>query len=65
MKITIRNPVRKELEVQGAKRVRDLLRLLDLNPESHIVIRCRELLTSDEPLSEDDQLEVVSAISGG
>ena len=43
----------------------ELLSELDLNPESHIVIRDRELLTSDDLLLEEDQIEVLSAISGG
>ena len=65
MNVTIRNPVRREVQVQGKRRVRELLKELDLNPESHIVIRQRELLTSDVILLDEDQVEIVSAISGG
>ena len=65
MKVTIRNPVRREVEFSGKRRVKELLSELDLNPESHIVIRDRELLTSDDLLLEEDQIEVLSAISGG
>ena len=39
MHVTIRNPVRREVQIQGKRRVRELLKELDLNPESHIVIR--------------------------
>ena len=42
-----------------------MLSELNLNAESHIVIRQRELLTSDVLLYEEDEVEVVSAISGG
>jgi sulfur carrier protein len=65
MHVTIRNPVRREVHVQGKRRVRELLKDLHLNPESHIVIRHRELLTSDVILLDEDQVEIVSAISGG
>jgi len=65
MHVTIRNPVRREVQIQGKRRVRELLKELDLNPESHIVIRHRELLTSDVILLDEDQVEIVSAISGG
>ena len=65
MKVLIRNPQRRELEVEGKMRVKDLLKNLDLNPESHIVIRDGEILTSDQWLEEDDSIQVVSAVSGG
>jgi sulfur carrier protein len=65
MKITIRNPVRREVELQGRRKVAQLLKDLNLSPESHIVIRNRELLTSDELINDDDCVEILSAISGG
>ena len=65
MKIIIRNPVRREIEFQGKRRVSQLLKDLDLSPESHIVIRNRELLTSDEFINDEDRIEILSAISGG
>jgi sulfur carrier protein ThiS len=65
MKIIIRNPVRKEIELQGKRKVTQLLKDLNLSPESHIVIRNRELLTSDEFINDDDRVEILSAISGG
>lgn len=65
MKVIIRNPRRRELEVQGRRRVADLLQDLGLNPESHVVIRGEELLTRDEWLQDTDTVEIVSAISGG
>lgn len=65
MKIIIRNPVRYELELVGTHKVRDILKEIDLNPESHIVIRESELLTGDELVGEEDEIEILSAISGG
>ena len=65
MDVIIRNPVRRELQLQGSRRVKQLLKELDLNPESHIVIRDESLLTSDEMLRDEDRVEILSAISGG
>ena len=65
MKVILRNPRRKELELEGKRRVGRLLRELDLNPEHHIVLRGRELLTRDDLVGEDETVEVFSAISGG
>ncbi len=45
--------------------VRELLKELNLSPESTLVIRNDEVLTEDEQLGEDDEVRVVSAISGG
>ncbi len=45
--------------------VRELLKELNLSPESTLVIRDDEVLTEDEQLREDDEVRVVSAISGG
>lgn len=65
MDVIIRNPVRRELQLQGSRRVKQLLKELDLNPESHIVIRGESLLTGDEILRDEDRVEILSAISGG
>lgn len=46
-------------------RVKDLLEKLNLSPESTIVVRGDEILTEEEWLEEEDQVKVVSAISGG
>ena len=65
MRVILRNPQRRELEVPGRRRVEALLRELGLNPEAHIVIRNGELVTRDQWLEEEDTVDVVSAISGG
>lgn len=64
MRVILRQP-RREIEVEGPKRVSDLLRRLDTVPESVLVIRQGELLTPDEPLAEDDVIELRPVISGG
>lgn len=45
--------------------VRELLKELNLSPESTIVVRDDEVLTEDERLGKDDEVKVISAISGG
>jgi sulfur carrier protein len=65
MKVVIRNPQHRELELSGQRRVGQLIDELDLNPESVIVVRGDELLTRDDLLRETDTVEIISAISGG
>lgn len=65
MRVQIRNPQRREVEVEGVKLVDQLLRKLDLNPESHLVVVNGEMVTGDHRLYREDTVEIVSAISGG
>jgi sulfur carrier protein len=64
VKVILRQP-RREVEVEGIKRVADLLKKLDVVSESVLVIRGDELLTTDITLSEDDVIELRPVISGG
>ena len=64
MKILLRNP-RREIEVAGPRRVRALLTKLDLNRESHLVIRNGTLVPGDAELLDDDIIEIRPVISGG
>lgn len=64
MKVILRQP-RREVEVEGVRRVADLLERLDVVSESVLVIRGDELLTPDITLGEDDVVELRPVISGG
>ncbi|HLT95258.1 MAG TPA: MoaD/ThiS family protein [Acidimicrobiia bacterium] len=64
MKVILRQP-RREVEVEGAKRVQDLFDRLDLVPEGYLAIRDGELLTADMPVAPDDVIELRPVISGG
>ena len=64
MKVTLRNP-RREVEVQGPKRVGALLAELGVNRESVLVIRGDTLVTGDAVLDDTDEVEVRAVISGG
>jgi sulfur carrier protein len=64
MKVTLSHPER-QVDVKGPKRVRELLRELNLIPEAHLVIRGDDLVTEDETLKDEDSVEVRPVISGG
>lgn len=64
MHVQLNHPVR-SIEVKGPKRVKDLLKELNLVAEAHLVIRGDELATEDEMLSDQDQVEIRPVISGG
>ncbi len=64
MKVILRNPKR-EVEVTGRRRVRDLLKDLDILPETVLVIRGDELITADTVVTDEDVIELRPVISGG
>lgn len=64
MKVRLRNPDR-VVEVSGPSTVRGLLEELRIVPEAVLVIREATLLTRDEKLGQDDELEVRPVLSGG
>jgi sulfur carrier protein len=64
MKVILRNP-RKEVEISGKRRVKDLLVDLDILPGTVLVIRGNELLTGDAVVGGDDVVEVRPVMSGG
>ena len=64
MKVLLNHPVR-EVEVKGPRRVREVLKELNLLPESVLVVRGDDLVTEDELLRDDDRIEIRPVISGG
>lgn len=64
MKVILRNP-RREVEVRGGRRVRDVLRELQIVPETVLVIRGDTLVTADQVVDDDDVLELRPVMSGG
>jgi sulfur carrier protein len=64
MRVRLSHPQR-NVDVKGPKRVRELLRELNLVAEGHLVIRGDDLVTEDEMLKDDDEIEVRPVISGG
>jgi sulfur carrier protein len=60
----LNHPVR-EVEVKGPRRVREVLKELNLLPESVLVVRGDDLVTEDELLKDEDRIEIRPVISGG
>ena len=58
-------PQRKQIEIDGRRRVADLLRQLGLLPGTVMVIRGDELVTDQEVVENDDTIEIRNVISGG
>jgi sulfur carrier protein len=64
MRVLLRNP-RRELELAGPLSVGKLLRRLDLDRESVLVVRGDTLVPGDAVLADDDEIEIRPVISGG
>ena len=64
VKVLLRNP-RRELDFDGPLSVVALLKRLDLNRESVLVIRGDTLVPGDEMLTDADTVEIRPVISGG
>ncbi len=64
MKVILRNP-RREIEVAGGRRVKDVLRELQILPETVLVIRGDELITADQVVRDGDTIELRPVMSGG
>ncbi len=64
MRVQLRNPSR-ERTIPGPMRVTAVLRQLDLNRESVLVIRGGTLVPGDAMLEDDDVVEIRPVISGG
>ena len=58
-------PQHKQVEVNGRKRVADILRDLGLLPGTVMVIRGNELVTDQEFVEADESIEIRTVISGG
>jgi len=64
MKVVLRNP-RREVDVAGPRRVKDVLKELQIIPETVLIIRGDELLTGDAMLDDTDTVELRPVMSGG
>ena len=62
--VVLRNP-RREVRVPGGRRVKDILRELEVIPETVLVIRGDELVTTDQLIRDDETIELRPVMSGG
>ena len=54
-----------KLELNNNSIVADLLNKLNINPVSVIISRNNELILEDEKLNNNDEIKILSVISGG
>ena len=54
-----------KLELDNNSMVADLLKKLSINPVTVIVSRNSELILEDEKLKDNDEIKILSVISGG
>jgi sulfur carrier protein len=64
VKVVLRNP-RREVEIAGGRRVKEILRDLDILPETVLVIRGDTMVTADQTVADDDVIELRPVMSGG
>jgi sulfur carrier protein len=64
MKVVLRNP-RREVELAGQRRVKDILKELEIVPETVLVIRGDELVTNDAVIADSETIELRPVMSGG
>jgi len=58
-------PKREEKEIPGRRRVGDVLKALDIIPETVLVAQGSTLVTLDEMVEADAVLRIIPVISGG
>ena len=64
MRVILRNP-RREVEIEGDASVKEVLRRLEIIPETVLVIRDNELLMKTDVVTDSDTIELRPVISGG
>ncbi|MDA2956766.1 MAG: MoaD/ThiS family protein [Ilumatobacteraceae bacterium] len=64
MIVVLRHP-RREIRIEGSRRVHALLAELELTREAHLVIRNGTLVPGDGLLEADDTIEIRPVVSGG
>lgn len=62
MKIIYRD---EEWELQGRRRVWDVIEEVGLIPQTVLAVRDGKLLTGDVMLDEDDEVRLIAVVSGG
>ncbi len=65
MKIAVFIERTNENKVVEAGNVPEILQRLSINPQTVIIVKNNELVTEDEPLEDNDEIKLLSVISGG
>lgn len=61
-KVTLRN---KTYDFEGDTNVRKILKRININPESYLVVRNGKLLTEDDVIKDGEEIKIIAVISGG
>jgi sulfur carrier protein len=64
VKVILRNP-RREVDLAGNRRVKEILRELAIVPETVLVICGDDLVTADHVVRDDETIELRPVMSGG
>lgn len=56
---------KKKREVEFSGRIRELIEQHGVSPETVVVVKNGEVVTEEEPCAGDDELKLLSVISGG
>lgn len=52
-------------EIKGDLKVSEIFKVLNINPETALVIKGEEILTPDKIVRDDEEIEIIPVISGG
>ncbi|RME63511.1 MAG: thiamine biosynthesis protein ThiS [Nitrospirae bacterium] len=63
IKVIIHN--RQPVEIEGPRKVRDILKELDILENTVLVAKGEDLLTPDITVQDGETIEIIPAISGG
>ncbi len=56
---------KREVEIKGGRRAKDIFRELDLIPQSWLIAKNGELITMDEWVEDGDTVLIIPVVSGG
>lgn len=56
---------KREVEIRGGRRVKDIFRELDLVPQAWLIAKDGELITMDEWVEDGDTILIIPVVSGG
>jgi len=62
MRLKINN---KDKEIEFSGKIKELLKKENINPETIVVIKNGEVISEDERVKNEDELELISVVSGG
>ena len=65
MKVFIEKTGKTDIVRKGFEKAIELLKELSISPDSVLIVRNNEVILNEEPLSENDEITLLSVVSGG